>query len=257
MYVSRLSAAFAGAFVFVSFRVSADVPDQSLVDSSVGKPVYYAMAMDAAGDFSNFWTRTYLASGEMPWVISQTPPRSQGLPLQYDSRHLFYIYTDAHAPQNHFIPSGWMGDYGDLHVDEASTDDPADGKTCVKITYNAKGAQGAGWAGMYWQQPVNNWGNKFGGYDLSGVKRLTFWVRGAHGGEVISEFKVGGISGKFEDSGSARIGPVVLTAQWQQLSIDLTQANLQRVMGGFAWSASRFDNRNGMTFYLDEIRFER
>ena len=30
----------------------------------------------------------------------------------------FPIYTDANSPDNHYVPSGWMGDYGDIRIDD-------------------------------------------------------------------------------------------------------------------------------------------
>src|SRR5258708_5639960 len=118
-------------------------------------------------------------------------------------QNTFYVYSDKGARVNHFIPSGWMGDYGDLKLDDSSTTDPADGKTCIKITYNGKAAQGANWAGIFWQHPANNWGEKPGGFDLSSFKRLTFSSRGEQSGEKVTEFKVGGITGEHGDSNSA------------------------------------------------------
>ena len=35
----------------------------------------------------------------------------------------FFIYTDKNSPLNHFIPSGWMGDYGDLRMNDQATDE--------------------------------------------------------------------------------------------------------------------------------------
>lgn len=168
----------------------------------------------------------------------------------------FYIYADKGAHVNHFAPSGWMGDYGDIKLNDADMENPADGKSCIKVTYSAKGTQGANWAGIFWQQPPNNWGDKPGGYDLSNMKRLTFWARGGQGGEKIAEFKVGGITGEHGDSDSASIGPVVLTKDWKKYTIDLADKNLSHIVGGFCWSASRDDNPNGFNLYLDEIRFE-
>ena len=192
-----------------------------------------------------------------PLIIPGNPPRLQDDMMALDPKLFFYVYRDKNAPQNHFIPSGWMGDYGDISIDDASREDPADGKTCFKITYHAGVSQGLGWAGIYWQTPENNWGDKSGGFNLSGVKRLTFWARGARGNEVIGEFKVGGIRGENEDSGSARIGPITLSKEWTHYAINLTDADLSHIVGGFAWAASYHDNPNGMVFYLDEIRFER
>jgi hypothetical protein len=169
---------------------------------------------------------------------------------------VFYVYADKGAQGNHFAPSGWMGDYGDLKIDDASKDEPADGKTCFKVSYSGKATQGANWAGIYWQHPPNNWGTNPGGFDLSKMKRMSFWARGAQGGEVISEFKVGGITGEFADSDSASIGPVTLTKDWKKYTIDLNGKNLSHVVGGFAWAASRDNNPNGFIIYFDEVRFE-
>ncbi len=173
-----------------------------------------------------------------------------------DHANYFYVYSDKGASDNHFAPSGWMGDYGDVKLDDSSTEDPADGKTCIKLTYTGQGTQGANWAGMFWQNPPNNWGSKPGGYDLSKFSKLTFWARGAKGDEKISEFKMGGITGEQGDSDSASIGPINLTKDWKKYTIDLSGKNLSHIIGGFAWSASRDNNPNGFTIYLDEIRYE-
>jgi hypothetical protein len=169
----------------------------------------------------------------------------------------FYVYSDKGAKVNHFAPSGWRGDYGDIKLNDASTENPADGRTATKVTYLAKGAQGANWAGMFWQQPPNNWGDKPGGYNLEGMKRLTFWARGEKGGEKIAEFKTGGITGEYADSDSATIGPIELTKEWKKYTIELADKDLHHWIGGFCWSASRDDNPNGFNMHLDEIRFER
>ena len=168
----------------------------------------------------------------------------------------FYIYADRSSTANHFIPSGWMGDYGDIKYDGASKEDPYLGDSCIKIIYNGKAAQGARWAGIFWQNPANNWGTADAGFDLSKAVKLTFWARGAVGGERIEEFKVGGIMGEFSDSDSATIGPVILNKEWTQYTIDLKGKDMSYVIGGFAWSTNVDNNPEGATFYLDEIKFE-
>lgn len=129
----------------------------------------------------------------------------------------FAVYVENASKENHFAPSGWMGDFGDLKLNQACTETPRSGNTCIKITYSAKMTQGAGWTGIFWQQPANNWGEKKGGYDLTGAKKLTFWARGAQGGEKIAEFKVGGITGEYPDTDSSSIGPIELTKEWQKI----------------------------------------
>jgi hypothetical protein len=168
----------------------------------------------------------------------------------------FAVYVENGSKENHFAPSGWMGDYGDIKLNLAATESPRSGRTSIKITYSAKMTQGAGWAGIYWQQPANNWGEKKGGYDLTGASKLTFWVRGANGGEKIAEFKTGGITGEFPDSDSSSIGPIELTTEWQKYTIDLRDKDMSHVIGGFCWAASKDDNPNGFVMYLDDIIYE-
>ena len=168
----------------------------------------------------------------------------------------FNIYTDGKAPDNHYIPSGWMGDYGDMKFNDKYMEKPHSGTTSIQIIYNNKATQGARWAGIYWQNPPNNWGTRPGGYDLTGAKKLTFWVRGDKGGERIEEFKVGGITGEYADSDVAGIGPVVLTMDWQQFTIDLEGKDLSSISGGFCWATNLDVNPDGATFYLDDIRYE-
>jgi len=168
----------------------------------------------------------------------------------------FYIYADRSTVANHFIPSGYMGDYGDIKYDGGSKEDAYLGDTCIKIFYNGKAAQGARWAGIFWQNPANNWGTVDAGYDLSKANKFTFWARGDKGGERIEEFKVGGIMGEFSDSDSATIGPVILNKEWTQYTIDLKGKDMSYLIGGFACSTNVDSNPEGATFYLDEIKFE-
>lgn len=168
----------------------------------------------------------------------------------------FYIYADIGSIANHYIPSGWMGDYGDIKISQNSKEDPYFGSTCIKIDYLNRVSQGARWTGVYWQHPANNWGSVDKGMDLSKATKLTFWARGKQGGEIIEEFKTGGIMGEYSDSDTAGIGPVKLTKEWKQYTVDLTGKDLSYIIGGFCWAASLDMNPEGMTFFLDEIRYE-
>jgi hypothetical protein len=168
----------------------------------------------------------------------------------------FYVYSDRGAVTNHYIPSGWMGDWGDIKFDAGWKENPYLGTTCIKITYTANMSQGARWAGIYWQNPANNWGTIDGGYDLSKATKLTFWARGEKGGERIEEFKVGGIMGEYSDSDSASIGPVILNKEWTKYEIDLRGKDMSYIIGGFCWATNVDVNPEGAVFYLDEIRYE-
>lgn len=172
-------------------------------------------------------------------------------------KDVFYVYADKASPLNHYIPSGWMGDYGDLGLTDSWKENCSDGSSCIKITYSAKGSQGANWAGIFWQTPANNWGDKPGGFDLSHYKRLTFWARGETGEETIAEFGTGGITGENADSTSTRIGPIHLTKDWKKYTVDLKELDLKHIVGGFVFATNRDYNPQGLTMYLDEIRYEK
>jgi len=172
-----------------------------------------------------------------------------------DFKGVFNVYTDRVARDNHYVPSGWMGDWGDLRLIENWAEQPHSGKTCIRIEYSAKKSQGAGWAGIYWQNPPNNWGTIKGGYNLTGTKKLTFWAKGEKGGEI-TEFKMGGITGEYPDSASASAGVIELTENWKMYTMDLTNLDLSYISGGFCWVTSYYDNPNGCVIFLDDIRYE-
>ena len=60
-------------------------------------------------------------------------------------KNTFYVYADKGARVNHYIPSGWMGDYGDLKLADADTTDPADGKTCIATVKLEPGKSYVSW----------------------------------------------------------------------------------------------------------------
>ena len=175
----------------------------------------------------------------------------------------FYIYSDKNAAQNHFIPSGWMGDYGDLRLNDQALEEPYSGATSIKIIYSGKKSQGNGWAGIYWQSAQNNWGTKDTGFDLSGFNKLVFHARGKKGGEVITTMKVGGITTNpgtgetyaYPDSVDAEFGPIRLTKDWQEYVINLVDKDLSYINGGLALILNAGQTGGEQTIYLDDVYF--
>jgi hypothetical protein len=167
----------------------------------------------------------------------------------------FYVYENNNSKNNHFVPSGWMGDYGAIKINQACRNNPYSGDTCIEIKYSGELTQGSGWVGVFWQNPENNWGSKDGGFNLSSAKTLSLWARGEKGGESM-EFKIGGITGQYPDSDTIGIGPLVLTSEWKEYIIDLSDADLFYMSGGFVFAASRMDNPDGFIVYLDEIKYQ-
>lgn len=149
----------------------------------------------------------------------------------------------------YFYPSGWVGDgeYERRYLTFARSED------FIKINYVPGPKE---WAGIYWQYPDSNWGQK-PGFNLTGAKKLTFWAKGETGNEIV-EFKTGGIRGqKYEDSFVKSIGRIKLSQSWKQYDIDITDQDLSSVIGAFVWVASKDTNPKGLTFYLKDIYFEK
>lgn len=185
------------------------------------------------------------------------------------AEEFFYVYLDAKSrKKNHFVPSGYMGDCGDILIEERWKESPHSGETCIRVAYTAKGkgphkcdyAPPCKWAGVYWQQPANNWGTdrkwEGKGFNLSPYRRLTFWARADRNCSI--EFKVGGTNERYGDSLKKPRGKTVkLTTNWKACEIDLKGANLKHIIGGFCLATNWDTNPDGAIFYLDDIRFER
>lgn len=163
---------------------------------------------------------------------------------------------------SHFYPTGWMGDaeYGANHVEfqqnhRTNTRVNDEDSSCIRICYKA-GPKG--WAGIYWQYPENNWGD-FSGTNIVNARRITFWARGsADGGELV-EFLAGNIRapGKlYSDSFMSTSGQISLTRQWNRWEIDLEGKDLSCVLGAFAIIFPVQSNDNGLTIFVDDIRYE-
>ncbi|MBU1121876.1 MAG: hypothetical protein ABIH71_01850 [Candidatus Omnitrophota bacterium] len=174
----------------------------------------------------------------------------------------FDIYADKNSPSNHFMPSGWMGDYGDLKFNDQAIDEYASGATSIKIEYTAKKSQEQGWTGIYWQSAQNNWGDKDTGFDLSDFNKLVFKAKGVKGNEVISLVKIGGISKTpvgdtvaYPDSVSVEYGPIRVTTEWEEYSINLVDKDLSYINGGFCLIFDSNHVDEAQTIYLDDIAY--
>ena len=148
-----------------------------------------------------------------------------------------------------YFPSGYMGNTGAISV-ESSTANPHGGKNALKVQYNAAD----NWGGVVWQSPADDWGDKPGGWDLSGANKLTFWARGEKGGEKV-EFGYGLIDRdkKYYDTAKGKVTET-LTQDWKQYQIPVGDSDLSRIKTGFYWTAA--GQGAPVTFYLDDVRWE-
>lgn len=150
-----------------------------------------------------------------------------------------------------WIPAGYMGNTGAIKMDQGWVKGPKSGVSCLKVFYQAADE----WAGVVWQDPINDWGDAAGGYDLTGATALEFWARGEAGGEVLEfGFGVLGSDKKYADSGSASLKGVKLTDDWRKYRIEIGKdVDLQRIKTGFYWSVA--GQGKSLTFYLDDVRY--
>ena len=163
----------------------------------------------------------------------------------------FVVYDEADRANAPFVPAGYMGNAAAIKMDEKATAGPHAGKTCLKVDYTAND----NWGGVVWQSPVNDWGDKPGGWNLTGAKKLTFWAKGDKGGEKVGfVFGLIGIDKPYHDSATGKLDGVVLTKDWKQYSIDLTGKDMRQIKTGFAWTLAA--TGQPVTFYLDDIRYE-
>jgi hypothetical protein len=175
--------------------------------------------------------------------VAARPARKAALPL--------VVYDEAGRDKPAYVPTGWMGDTKQMALAEDCDLKPHGGKTCIRADYRADG----GWGGVVWQHPGNNWGDKPGGWNLSGATRLTFWARGETGEETVSfQFGLLGADKRYRDTARGQIDKVRLTTEWKQYSIDLSGLDLSRVITGFAWVVA--GQGKPVTFYLDDVRYE-
>lgn len=159
----------------------------------------------------------------------------------------YAVYVDG-APRK-WYPSGYMGHSRALKVDEKCRENPRSGETCMKIDY----LDHYGWAGIFWQDPPNDWGEKPGGVNLSNARTLVFWARGAKGGEKVDFFMGRLEKGKYHDTARAKLDGVVLKREWTRYRIPLDGLDLSTIKTGFGFSFA--NEGDPFTFYLDDIEY--
>jgi hypothetical protein len=177
-----------------------------------------------------------------------------------------------------YAASGYIGDCLGVHVGAAPdactpagvgrSSQNAQGH-CWAVTYAPSSpdagpcgpAQGGLAAGVFWQYPANNWNSKPGYPIPPGATKVSFWARGAVGGEVI-RFGVGEVPPSTAvDCTDSFYTPsrITLTATWTQYAIPLgSQAAVGGIVSAFDWVIASTDvNPAGVTFYIDDIEWQK
>ena len=155
-------------------------------------------------------------------AIASRPVYIDGIDDGFDASPTFSV-------DDHFIPTGWMGDTAALSLDTCVSPDPDCGGRCHRIVWTPVGA---GWFGILWQHPANNWGGSPGLEVAPGADTVRFNAWSDSGMSVT--FRVGSSSADgFERSTTVQLDPTP-----QLVEIDLTGIDYTDVSTGFGIVAS-------------------
>ncbi len=187
--------------------------------------------------------------GEGSAAVANIPFKVDGERSQPQLKLPVMVYADQ-APQP-WYPSGWMGNFEKLEMNMESKEYPHSGETAIKVNYRAYD----NWVGVAWQNPSNDWGEKPGGFNLSGATKLTFWARGDRGGEVVT-FGIGILKddNEYFDTAFAELKDQKLSNEWKKYTINLRGNDLTRIKTPFVFTLG--SPGLPVTFYLDDIQFE-
>jgi hypothetical protein len=193
-----------------------------------------------------------------------------------DGANEVYVYRDFGASVNCFTQKAKIHDGHEDYVadmNENFQEDPYSGDSAIECRVKTAGGSWGGWMFLngYLEKGATVPGLSFGerdgvGLDLMGSTKLTFWAKGASGGETAEFFTAGlGYDGEhgykiaeYPDSTAKRsTGFITLTNDWARYEIDLSDADMSYISCGFGFVCSGTGSGNGETvFYLDDIRFE-
>jgi len=160
----------------------------------------------------------------------------------------FYVYRDNEDLP--YAPSAYMGEYENMIVDLAYTEDVHNGKTALKISYT----ESSGWYGLGFVDPANDWGDILGGYDISGAETFSFWAKAN-----ITNVKIDVGFGLIEDDKpypdtAKKMQEIVLTKYWEKYTFKVKRLDLSCIRSGFVLFSSPdgFDHE----IYIDDIVFK-
>ena len=216
-----------------------------------------------------------VAAGLVTW---QMLGRQAEVPAQSVSgaggKDVVCVYRDFDDADNHFDQKARIFGADESLVREMNedcSDAPHGGRTCIRCEQVTRSGDWGGWLFLsgYKQPgdpaPILNDGSTEGqGLDLTGMSRLTFWARGAKGGETVEFFTCGfgydewnnPVVDHPDSAVKHSLGYITLGNQWQQFSIDLSSADLSSIGCGFGYVLSGEKSGDAENvFYLDDICF--
>jgi hypothetical protein len=141
-----------------------------------------------------------------------------------------------------------------IHWQKTTASDAHSAPDAWKIEFEKSG----GFAGVCWKNKLGNEGEAPGD-DLSKARyrRISFWAKGAAGGEV-AEFRAGGLGNvktRYQESFDVSAGKIRLTPSWSEHAIYVMDADLSSVMTPFCVLFHREDNAEHTVIYVDDIQY--
>jgi hypothetical protein len=141
-----------------------------------------------------------------------------------------------------------------IHWEKTAPSDAHSAPDAWKIDFEKSG----GFAGVCWKNKLGNEGEAPGD-DLSKAhyRRISFWAKGAAGGEV-AEFRAGGLGNiktRYRESFDVSAGKIRLKPSWNDYAIYVMDADLSSVMTPFCVLFHREDNPEHTVVYVDDIHY--
>jgi hypothetical protein len=141
-----------------------------------------------------------------------------------------------------------------IHWEKTAPSDARSAPDAWKLDFEKSG----GFAGVCWKNKLGNEGEAPGD-DLSKARyrRISFWAKGAAGGEV-AEFRAGGLGNvktRYQESFDVSAGKIRLTPSWSEYAIYVMDADLSSVMTPFCVLFHREDNAEHTVIYVDDIQY--
>ncbi len=176
-----------------------------------------------------------------------------------------------------FYAAGWESDYQLISLNGGVANGPSTCPTrssatamggCYGWTYNAVAAGGTfgdagavalGGAGVEWQAGGFNFGTAPGVIIPAGATNVSFWAKGAAGGESMT-FTYGGLTNTLCLDAITGALPVILTTTWTNYTIPITGDYSAGMVQAFGWYANAQVNDAGivgpLNFFIDDIEWK-
>jgi hypothetical protein len=172
------------------------------------------------------------------------------------------------AVDHHFVPTGFMGDGADgvtlVHELERCLLPRPEGAQgeCHRVQYSPKTSVAAEWAGLYWQNEVNNWGEQPGIPVVPGARAVSFSAASEPAGLEVT-FLAGGIDspGRPHRDGFAEAQVFVLGGDYARFELSLDEVTYETVLGGFGLVVTVLATRSlsvgdaPVSVYVDDVQW--